>query len=276
MGVSHVFRGEEWISSLPKHNFIYKAFNWQPPIYLHLPLIIGQDKQKLSKRHGDTSVQEFIKKGILPEALVNYIALLGWHPKDDQEIFSLSELVDKFNINDVQKSAATFSLEKLEWFNSKYLKSLNEQELEKYLEPIIKSNFKDTEIEQVKRAIPLVKDRLANLEEFTQLVSFAKDEIIYQKDLLPFKTASPEETRLALEFSTEVLNEYSGEFTETELEKYFHENIKKAGKKNGLILWPLRVALTGKKASPGTFEVMAMLGRDISIARVKQAIAKLE
>lgn len=275
MQISHVFRGEEWISSLPKHYLLFKSFDWPVPIFVHLPLILGSDKKKLSKRHGAMAVNEFLEKGYLPQALINYIALLGWHPKNDQEFFSLEQLIKEFKVKDIQKSPAIFSIEKLNWMNAKYLRESTDKDLEKYLAGRIDRDFKKTEAKLAIKAIPLVKDRLINLDEFVELASFAKENIEYPSELLAYKKGTIWETANALRFSLELIKNNTGDFNAGALERYFHDEIKRADKENGQILWPLRVALTGKKNSPGTFDVLALLGKEKANQRINQAIEKL-
>lgn len=283
MEITHVIRGDEWIPSTPKHLLIYKALGWQPTQFAHLPLILNPDKTKLSKRQGDVAVEDFLKHGYLKEALINFVAFLGWNPKTEKEIFSLEELISQFELKNVNKSGAVFDDNKLDWFNSQYIKQLNNEVLAEKL----KSFWKESGIEIEKfgdnylSAIAgLEKDRLKKLSEIGERTQYFFSTPEYKPSLLVWKKSTSDDAKQKLSTllkTFENLNEK--DFTKEILEEKTKEFIQQNGFDNGSVLWPLRTALTGLEKSPGPFEVTATLalglGKGEVINRIDTAIKKL-
>ncbi len=277
MEISHVSRGEEWIPSLPKNVLLYKAFNFTVPKFIHFPLILNKDGGKLSKRQGDVFVEDYKKHGYLPEALINFSVLLGWHLKDDRELFSLKELESIFSLKNLRTSPAIFDLEKLQYFNSYYIRKKTDEELydltKEYLikDKLISDNPKSEEKEKCLKLMPIAKERIKSLSEISLLFSFFFQEISYDKSLLIWKKLTNKEVLANLE-ELLILLENINNWQPINLEKTIINYIKENNKKNGDYLWPLRVALSGQKFSPSPFENAWILGRNESIKRIKQAI----
>ena len=288
MNITHIIRGEEFISSTPKYIQLYQNFGWIEPKIAHLPLILNPDKTKLSKRQGDVAVEDYIQKGYLKEAIINFVALLGWNPGggETQEIFSVDELIDKFDLSHVHKAGAVFDLQKLDWINSEWIKKLSVDELYEKAFPFFKEkefcktwnvergtwNKKDKE-KYLKKVLTVEQDRLNNLSEVGENNKFFFQDINYEKDLLKWKDMSDEELKESLEKSKQVLeNIADANWTRENLEK---ELINTAGDKKGELLWPLRASLTGEKKSPSPFEVAWVLGKDESLKKITNALKKI-
>jgi len=276
MAITHVIRGEDHIPNTPKQLLIAEALGIAPPTYAHLPLILSQNRAKLSKRHGATSIREFREEGYLPEALVNFMALLGWNPGDDREIFSLAELADQFDIGKVQKSAAIFNIEKLDWLNGEYIRRKSPQELADALRPYLEIAVADAvnvRDDVIVRVAAIEQPRLKKLSEIGERTAYFFREPHYETPLLRWKEMSDGEIRQSLERARSILAGVpDGEFTKERLEHIFLDAI--GGGDKGVLLWPLRVALSGRKASPGPFEIMDAMGKGRSIQRIDTAIAK--
>ena len=280
--VTHVIRGEEFISSMPKYIALHKALGLELPQYAHLPLLLNTKRVKLSKREGEVAVYDFLDKGYLPEAVLNFVALLGWHPKDEQEIFSLEELIKKFRIEDVQKSGAIFDTIKLDWMNKEYIKRMSLETLfervKKYGADTDQSDFKIsggalTE-EKVFKILAVEQSRLTVFSELPQIFFMFGTMPEYDVSLLHWKDMSNEEIKNSLELSVNLLKAVSeNNFTKENLEKIFLEKAK-SFKDRGELLWPMRAALSGKKASPGPFEILEILGKKESLKRLENAIKK--
>lgn len=280
MGITHVIRGEEWLPSTPKHVLLYKAFGWEAPVFAHLPLLVNEQKQKLSKRHGDVSVEDFKEQGYLAEALVNFIAFLGWNPGDDREIFSLSELQEAFALEQVSKSAAVFNREKLNWYNKQYMMQLPLEEVTQRAIPFFVRNavLSSEELTQsealvrLRRAIALERSRVNTLAELPGALGFiyAKG-LFYESDLLIWKKSTREATAAIVHDLLQFLTERTGEWTTEALEADVRAWGEKSGYGTGDLLWPMRVALSGQKNSPGPFEIAAVLGREESLSRIARA-----
>jgi len=281
MKISHVIRSEEWISSTPKHLLLYQFFDWEMPIFAHLPMILGPDKSKLSKRHGATSVLEFREQGYLPETLLNYVAFLGWNPGDEREIFSLKELVKEFSMAKVHKAPAIFNHEKLDWLNGNYIRQKSAKELAELCLPyFIKAGLiKEGEYDKkyLEQVVLLEQGRMKKLSEITELTKFLfGDDLAYDANLLLWKKLTKEEVRKNLETAKDFISQLKAkDFTKEKLEDKLKALIAEKGIGTGDMLWPLRVALTGQKASPGPFEVAAVLGQEKALARLERALAKL-
>lgn len=272
MGVTHVIRSDEWLASTPKHIILYQMFNWKTPFFAHLPMILAPDRAKLSKRHGATGIFEFKQLGYLPEALINFMALLGWHPKEDREILSFKEILKEFSIDRVQKGAAIFDVKKLNWLNSRYIKEKNSEELFE----IIKEFYGDNIIGERYAALKILeigKMRMDKLSDFKALKeSFELSE--YNKESLIWKNSSLETILANLKKTREILQALLiNEFNQKKLESQIMPFADSAGR--GEVLWPLRMALSGKEKSPGPFEIMEVIGKEEALRRIDIAIEKL-
>ncbi len=288
MNITHVIRGEDHISNTPKQILIQQALKLPMPKYAHLPLILGADKSKLSKRHGAVSVDEYREMGYLPEALVNFIAFLGWNPGTDKEIFSLEELIREFDLNKVQKSGAIFNVEKLDWLNGCYLRQLSLDELTKRAVPfLIRDGLIDSDFsakggpasgwEYIKKILALEQPRLKKLGEIGERVSYFFKIPEYKPELLVWRDMLFKDVFASLKVSLNTIFQISDvDFNQKNLEKILLKEAERAKNKDkGRLLWPLRVALTGLEASPGPFEILEILGKKESIKRVEAAIKKL-
>lgn len=279
MGITHVVRGEEWLSSTPKHVILYQLFGWQPPQFAHLPLLVNAERQKLSKRHGDVSVQDFTEKGYLPQALVNFVAFLGWNPGDDREIFTLPQLVQEFSLERVSKSSAVFNEEKLLWYNKEYLKTMDLDELARKALPFFINAgvefSKDTvEKNDLPKIVALERERVSRLTDIPAAVGyiFAK-KLVYEPELLIWKKDTREGSKAKLEKLLEQLQGIEkSKWTKENLEKNITEWISQNGFTFGDVLWPMRVALAGQKNSPGPFEIAEVLGKEKTIERIQKGI----
>jgi glutamyl-tRNA synthetase len=288
MNITHVIRGEDHISNTPKQILIQQALKLPMPKYAHLPLILGFDRSKLSKRHRAVSVDEYREMGYLPQALVNFIAFLGWNPGTDKEIFSLEELIREFDLNKVQKSGAIFNVEKLDWFNSYYLKQLSLDELTKRAVPfLIRDGLIDSDFsakggpasgwEYLKKILALEQPRLKKLGEIGERVSYFFKIPEYKPELLVWRDMLFKDVFASLKVSLNTIFQISDvDFNQKNLEKILFKEAERAKNKDkGRLLWPLRVALTGLEASPGPFEILEILGKNESIKRIEAAIKKL-
>jgi len=273
MEISHVTRGDEWLSSLPKNILLYRAFGWTPPKFIHLPLIMNKTGGKLSKRQGDVFVEDYRAKGYLPEAIVNFCALLGWHPKDDKEIWSLAELERSFSLAGMGVSPAVFDLEKLDYYNSYYLRRKSPGAVAALCRPYLEAAGRHwTDEAQFLKFVGLAGDRLKKLSDVVALTDFLFVLPAYEPQLLCWKGISLEQTLSNLrELKNELDKVSDKDWTGEYLEKTALAWIKGNNHKNGDYLGPLRVALTGLKNSPGPFAVAAALGRSESLKRIEAA-----
>ena len=283
MKITHVIRGEDHISNTPKQMTIQGALGLSRPNYAHLPMILGPDRSKLSKRHGAMALTEYRKMGYLPEALVNFLAFLGWHPIGNQEILNLEELIDKFDLERVQKGGAIFNIKKLDWFNAQYFKKMSSDELMNRVEDYIK-NFSSTpqiikeyDIDYIKKVIDIEAPRMNKLSDLIDLSDFFfKKKIEYPKELLKWKEMTDTELAKSLQDSLNILEKIKeSEFNRVDLQIKFYNFIDENPnyiRDKGKLLWTLRVALSGKKASPSPFEIAEVLGKKRSIERVKQSL----
>ena len=280
MKITHVIRGEDHIPNTPKQILLIEALGFRVPIYAHIPLILGQDRSKMSKRHGDTSVNEYRAQGYLPEAIFNFIALLGWNPGagDNREILSKEELIREFSLAHVQKSGAIFDVQKLDWMNGEYIRAKSVAELARlckpYLEEFLASSVSPQHsniLENVGMSDALIRDdyfekivmleqpRLKKLSEIGERAEYFFRKPEYDRELLRWKNMADEELTKSLTFSKDIIeSRITNHESRLEVEKTFFDAIGKSDK--GKILWPLRVALTGKKASPGPFEIIEIMG----------------
>ncbi len=276
MGITHVIRGDDHLSNTPKQIFLYRAMGVEPPEFGHIPLILGPDKKRLSKRHGATSVEEYRETGFLPEALVNFIALLGWNPGDDREIMDLSEMIREFSTERISKSAAVFDYTKAIWLNGQYISMLSDNKLEEIFIDIYEQN--DITVKrsnQLSRIIRLLRPRIRMLPELfdSGRFFFQQPESYDEKGV---------RKHFSGDFAVEILKtdaaliENSDPFDEAELERLLRAKAEREGRKAAHYIHPLRLALTGSTASPGIFETVVLIGRDECLSRIERAIRYIE
>ncbi len=276
MNITHVVRGNEYLSSAPKYNRIYEAFGWEVPTYVHCPLITDENHNKLSKRSGHSSFEDLIEQGFLPEAVVNFIALCGWSPEEEREIYSLEELVKVFDYHRINKSPSVFDLTKLKWMNGEYIKAMDFDAFYELAEPYIKQAIsKDLDL---KKIAEIVKSRIEIFPDIPELIDFLEEVPDYDIEMYRHKKmkTSPES---ALEVLKEVLpifeaqEDYSNDALFAALKGY----VEQKGCKNGYAMWPVRVAVSGKQSTPGgATEIMELIGKEESLKRLSAAIEKLE
>lgn len=276
MGITHVVRGSEYLSSSPKYNRLYEAFQWDIPVYVHCPPIMKDAHQKLSKRNGDASFEDLMSKGYLKDAILNYIALLGWHPGDTQEIFSLDELVKIFDFMHINKAPAIFDPAKLKWMNGEYIRKLTLEELHALSLPYYKEAIKNKNIDLLK-ITSLLQTRLEVLNDIPENVNFFDDLLDYSTDIYIHKKMKTtfENSLTSLEKALPVLTTLE-DWTIESLEKSMMGVIAELGVKNGILLWPLRIAISGKQNTPGgAYEIAEILGKEETLRRIKIGIEKL-
>jgi glutamyl-tRNA synthetase len=280
MKISHVIRAEEWISSVPRHLFIYRALGYEPPQYIHHPMILGSDRAKLSKRHGAVSIIDYREQGYLPETMFNFLALIGWSLDDKTEIITRQQLVDNFSLERIGKTGAIFNKEKLDWMNGVYIRSLSVEDLtnsalpflEKYLPPEVK---RPLGVSYVRRVMPLIQERAKKLIEVPGLVKFFfVEELVYDPALLIAKNMTRESTLTALEVSSQRMKQLAS-FDEGVLETLLRPLAEELGLKAGQLFSVLRTAVTGETATPPLFQTMVVLGKDRCLRRIDEAVAKL-
>ncbi|MDI6820912.1 MAG: glutamate--tRNA ligase family protein, partial [Patescibacteria group bacterium] len=271
--ISHVLRGEEHLSNTPKQIVIAEALNLPSPHFAHLPLILGPDRKKLSKRFLSASVDDFRRDGYLPQALLNFLVLLGWHPVPDREVINMPEMIKEFDIKRVQKAGAIYNPEKLDWLNGYYIKTLNANTLLNELKPFIPPTwFKSKAL--LKKIIEIEKERVKKLNELPKLAGFFFELPSYPAELLIWKGSTNEQTVKNLKLALEILKKIpSQKFSKNEIEKEILALAEKEGR--GEVLWPLRVALSGQQASPGPIEILAALGKKESRKRIELALNKI-
>lgn len=276
MQITHVVRGNEYISSSPKYQRLYDAFGWEAPVYVHLPLITDENHKKLSKRSGHSSFEDLIAQGFLPEAVVNFIALLGWSPEEDREIFSLQELIEKFDYHRVNKSPSVFDINKLKWMNGEYIKAMDNQKFYEIAMPYLNQVVtKDLDKQKI---LDLVKTRIEVLPEIADHVDFFEALPDYDISMYTHKKmkTNAENSLEILKEELELLENWE-DFTMQGLHDRLMAYIAEKGIKNGTGLWPIRTAVSGKQMTPGgAFEIMEILGKEESLARIRIGIAKLE
>lgn len=273
MNISHVIRGEDHISNTPKQILIAHALGIEVPKYAHLPLVLSPDRSKMSKRKMETSFDQYIADGYLPEALVNFLALLGWHPEGDQEILSLDELIKQFSLRRVQKSGAVFNVDRLDWFNAQYIKSLPLEELIERIKKYIPQewySYQDT----LTRAVEVERERLTLLSQFKEAAAFFFTPIQYDARLLVWQSMSLSDVAANLTAIKSELSQWdeSAFVNAVEIENGLMPLATERGR--GECLWPLRVALSGLRNSPSPFEIMYVLGKTETLARIDVALAQ--
>lgn len=277
MKITHVVRGSEYLSSTPKYNLLYQAFGWEPPVYVHLPAVMRDAHHKLSKRHGDKSFEDLVNEGYVVEAIMNYIALLGWSPSDNTEIFTLKELEQKFDMAGLSKSPSIFDIKKLTWMNSEYLKAMNFEKYYQLAEPKLKEALGDTDLDLKKIAV-LLQKRLETLNDIPAMVQFFKKLPVYSTELYTHKKmkTNDEIALSSLEAVLPVLENLNDWNTDS-IHDTLMALVSTLGIKNGQLLWPVRTALSGEPTSPGgAMELADILGKEESIRRIKAGIALLQ
>ncbi len=273
MGITHVIRGEEWLSSAPIHLLLYEAFGWDKPEFAHLPMILAKDKSKLSKRHGAVAAMDYKKNGYLPEAVLNYLALLGWNPGDDREIFSLKELIKEFNINKIHKAGAIFDQEKLDWLNSHYIKQLNKKKLIESALPFL-GKVKDKKLAE--KVIILSQERMRKLSDIKELAAFFFELPKYDKSLLLWKKQKIGDLKDILWEINENLAKISEKmWKKVKIEAILSEIVKKRELTNGEVFWPFRALLSGLERSPGPGEMAEALGKNETLKRLNISLERL-
>ena len=275
MGITHVVRGNEYLSSAPKYNLLYEAFGWDIPVYVHCPLITNEEHKKLSKRSGHSSYEDLIDQGFLTEAVVNYVALLGWCPTDNREIFSLPELVEAFDYHHMSKSPAVFDINKLKWMNGEYIKAMDFDKFYERALPYLKEVI-SRELD-LKKIAEMVKTRIEVFPDIKDLVDFFQEVPEYDSAMYVHKKMkTTEESSLTVLQEILPVLEKQDEYTNDALYETLVTFAKEKGYKNGYVLWPIRTALSGKQMTPcGATEIMEVIGKEESIARIEKAIDKL-
>ena len=276
MGITHVVRGNEYLSSSPKYNRIYEAFGWEVPVYVHCPLITNEEHQKLSKRSGHSSYEDLIEQGFLTEAVVNFVALLGWCPQDNREIFSLEELVEAFDYHHISKSPAVFDMTKLRWMNGEYMKAMDDEKFYEmalpYLKKAISRNL------DLRKIAGMVKTRIEVFPDIYDLVDFFQEVPEYETSMYVHKKMKTnEETSLTLLQEVLPLLEAQEDYSNDALFEMLSAFGKEKGYKTGYIMWLIRTALSGKQMTPaGATEILEILGKEESLKRLNAAVEKLQ
>jgi len=275
MGITHVVRGNEYLSSSPKYNRLYEAFGWEVPVYVHCPLITNEEHKKLSKRSGHASYEDLIEQGFISEAVVNYVALLGWSPESNQEIFSLEELVKEFNYHNLSKSPAVFDMTKLKWMNSEYMKSMEFDAFYQLAEPYVKAVIKKDL--NLKKIASMVKTRIEVFPDIADHIDFF--EALPEYDLSMYtnkKMKTNSENSLALLKEVLPILEAQEDYSNDALYAALSKHVAEKEYKTGFVMWPIRTAVSGKQMTPaGATEIMEVLGKEESLNRIRKGIELL-
>ena len=276
MGITHVVRGNEYLSSSPKYNRLYEAFGWEVPVYVHCPLITDEEHKKLSKRCGHSSFEDLLEQGFLPEAIINFVALLGWSPEEDREIYSLDELIKVFDYHHISKAPSVFDYTKLKWMNGEYIKAMDFEEFYEIAFPYIQNTV--TRDCDPRKLAEMVKTRIEVFPDIAELIDCFECVPEYENTLYCHKKMKTTE-----ESSLEVLKELlpvlekQEDYSNDALYNCLLDYVKEKGCKNGQVLWPVRIAMSGKQMTPcGASEMMEVLGKEESLKRIRAAIGKLE
>ena len=275
MGITHIVRGNEYLSSSPKYNRLYEAFGWEVPVYVHCPLITNEEHQKLSKRSGHSSYEDLIDQGFLPEAVINFVALLGWSPSDNREIFSLKELTEVFDYHHISKSPAVFDVTKLKWMNGEYMKAMDFETFYEMAEPYIRKTV--TKNYDLKKIAKLVQTRIEIFPDIADHIDFFEELPEYDTAMYTHKKmkTNPETSLAVLKEILPVL-EAQEAYGNDALYAVISAFIKEKGYKNGYVLWPIRTAVSGKQMTPGgATEIMEIIGKEESLRRIRKGIEKL-
>ena len=276
MGITHVVRGNEYLSSAPKYNRLYEAFGWEVPIYVHCPLITNEKHQKLSKRSGHSSYEDLIEQGFVTEAVVNYVALLGWCPQDNKEIFSLKELAEAFEYRNMSKSPAVFDMVKLKWMNGEYIKAMNFDKFYERALPFIRETI-HREVDD-KKIAQMVKTRIEVFQDIPAMIDFFEKVPDYDLSMYTYKKMKTNaETSLGVLKDVIPLLEAQEDFGNDALFEMLSAYAKDKGYKTGYVMWPIRTAASGKQTTPaGATEILEVIGKEESLGRSRRAIEKLE
>ncbi len=267
MNITHVIRGNEYLSQTPKYNLLYEAFGWEMPTYIHVPMVLGSDGNKLSKRNGDASFMDLYNEGYLPEAIINYLVLLGWSPETNQEIYSMEELIKVFNPKRISKSPATYDIKKLQWFNQKYIKSLSDEEYINYIKPFLNHDVTNKSEEWINKLLLIYKDHISYGKEINDVVNiFFNDEINISKENQEFLESDP--------MINEVINCYKEELAN--LKEWHVEDIanvinivkEKTGVKGKLLYMPIRIKISGVEHGPELPDEIYLIGKEKVIDRL--------
>ena len=275
MGITHVVRGNEYLSSAPKYNRLYEAFGWEVPTYVHCPLITNEEHQKLSKRSGHSSYEDLVDQGFLTEAIVNFVALLGWSPQENREIYSLEELVEAFDYHHISKSPAVFDMVKLKWMNGEYIKAMDFDKFYEmalpYMKQVLKKDY------DFKKIANMVKTRIEIFPDIPEMVDFFEEVQEYDVSMYTHKKMKTNaETSLQVLTETLPLLEAQEDYSNDALFATLSAFGKEKGYKTGYIMWPLRTALSGKQMTPaGATEIMEVIGKEETVKRIKAAIEKI-
>lgn len=277
MNITHVVRGNEYLSSTPKYNLLYDAYGWQRPVYVHVPPVMKDENHKLSKRNGDASFQDLVAKGYLPEAIINYIALLGWSPETEQEIYILEELIEHFDVSRISRSPAIFDIDKLTWMNGVYLRNQSEAQyfetVKPYLEQAVHGPYDLKEIARI------IQPRIDVLSQIPESVDFFDALPDYDPAMYTHKKmkTNPEIALKSLKAARQALDALEDWSSEEAVHEVLLGLPKEMGMKNGQVLWPVRTAVTGKQFTPGgAIEITHILGKEEALRRIDQGIEKLE
>lgn len=267
MEISHVLRGEEWLSSTPKRILLYEAFGWEPPIYVHVPVFLNPDgKGKMSKRKGTVSARSFLEKGFLPEAMLNFFMILGWAPEDQEEVMSLEKYIQEFDPADISSKSVVFDLEKLKWLNGVYIRKLSESELKDKINSFLPKDFPQDKIDQI---LPLIRERLETLADVEELTSFFYRDVEPEQKLL-LKKADAQLVSAQLQATKEALS--GGDWTLAKIETDLRALQEKHDWHRGQYFMMLRVAMTGREVSPPLFESIAVLNQAEALTRLEKAL----
>lgn len=276
MGITHVVRGNEYLSSSPKYNRLYEAFGWEVPVYVHCPLITDENHQKLSKRCGHSSFEDLVEQGFVTEAIVNFVVLLGWSPADNQEIMSMEEMIEKFDYHHMSKSPAVFDFTKLKWMNGEYIKKMDFEDFYEKALPYIKEVVtKDYDLRKIAK---MVQSRIEIFPDIKDHIDFFEELPEYDVAMYTHKKMKTNE-KTALEVLTEVLPllKEQEDYSNDALYKMLSDYVAEKGVKNGYVMWPIRTAVSGKQMTPGgATELMEVLGKEESIRRIEKGIELLE
>ena len=279
MAISHVLRADEWLSSTPRHVLLYRGFGWQPPLFAHLPMILGPDRSKLSKRHGATAITEYKEQGYLPEAMFNFLVLLGWALDDKTELLARDEVVKHFSLERISRTAAVFNKDKLDWMNGVYLRGLSVEEIVQRAMPFLERDLpvgisRPLDVGYIRQFMPLVQERARTLAEVPQLSDFfLADELEYDSGLLLGKL-NKDEAINGLRVSVDRVHSLE-DWNATLLETVFRPLAEELKLKTGVLFGLLRVAVTGRTAAPPLFQTMEVLGKERCLKRLKVSLAKL-
>lgn len=281
MGITHVIRGEDHISNVPKHILVQEALGFSTPIYAHLPLILGPDRSKLSKRHGAAALSDYRAQGYLPEALINFMAFLGWNPGDEREFFTLEELIGEFSLSRVKKGGSIFNIDRLNFTNRHYMKALSPDALLREVFPFFEKRYgaavlKDVGKKNLTSMVLLERERANTLAEFPEKLDFFFALPSYEKNLLLWKSLDNSAIRTNLQNLEGIIEEIPlSRYNKEELERTLLAEVEKRTGDRGEYLWPLRVALSGKQHSPSPFDIASLLGKEETLRRIFHAISLL-